>query len=286
MPRVALHATDPETRLALVRAFESAPGSWDVFLASDARPYDVRVTDRPGSANDISFDPTDPAGSLARVAERFTDPKEKIVTVTGARRGCGVSTLALHLAAACSSVQTTSLIDLDPSSSLRARLGLPADARHWGDRGDARTSAALPHSAGFRLLLAPVGGDADPGNVLRSTASHCRRAIVDAPTGPWREEALRNSRSAVLVVAPTPGGIAAAKRVLDRYAEIPWSCVANRLGPGGALTKRHIAKELGRPVSIELPCSPYLRDREDDCRLLTERWSRYYRRVLRLAVAL
>lgn len=292
MARVALHAVDPDRRLALVRAFEGAPSSWDVFLWNGAGDFDVRVSDAPSSENDICFDPADPQRAVASVGEVLARTIRRAVAVTGARRGCGVTTLALHLAAAWSSANDVALLDLDNRSSLRARLGLPDDARHWGGRdvtNEGRPpslSAALPHAAGFRLYLAPPDGDGDPSPVVSAAWMRHEFVLVDAPEGDWRDLALSMCSSAILVIPPSHQGIAHARSVLEEYPTVTWSCVVNRLGTGGEFTARHVSHALDRSVSVELPCSPYLRDREDQHRLLTVRWSRYFRRTLRVASAL
>jgi hypothetical protein len=277
MNRVALHAVDPSRRLALVRAFETAPPGWDVFLWDGTASFDIRVADAPLSDADIAFDIDDPGSAVSEVARALATTSRRVVVVTGARRGVGVSTLALHLAAAYSSSGATSFVDLDRDSSIRARLGFPDDARDWGQ------SAGLPYACGFRIFLAPSDGEGDASTVLRAASSHADRVVVDAPTGSWQQSALDVCTSAVLVVPPSHQGIAHARAVLERDPNLRWFCIVNRTGAGGELTARHVARELGQPVAAELPCSPFLRDREDDCRLLNERWSRYFRRTLRLA---
>jgi hypothetical protein len=282
MARVALHAVDPSQRLALVRAFETAPATWDVFLWRAGRQFDVRVTDAPESDSDILFEPADPDRAVGAVAQALARGNRRTIVVTGARRGCGVTTFALHFAAAAALQRDVVLVDLDPSSSLRARLGLPDDARHWGEQ---TASAGLPHSAGFHLFLAPPDGAGEPSLVLGAAGARADHVIVDAPEERWRDAALDACTSAILVVPPSRQGIAHARKVLASRADVHWSCVVNRLGQGGELTARHVARALEQPVSIDLPCSPYLRDREDDHRLLNERWSRYFRRVARVSVA-
>ena len=279
MARIALHALEPSCRLALVRAFETAPSGWDVFLWDGTAPFDIRVTDAPVSDTDIVFDVDDPEASVERVADALNSKVPRTTVVTGARRGTGVTTLALHLGAAVPGMDVA-LLDLDDRSSLRARLGLPDDARDW------RAAGGLPYSAGFRIFLAPSDGDGDAASALRDASKRADHLIVDAPAGPWRDYALKSCSSAILVVPPSHQGIADARRILHQHPEVRWTCVVVRVGAGGELTARHVARDLGHPVAVEFPCSPFLRDREDDHRLLTERWSRYFRRTMRLAASI
>ena len=284
MARVALHTQDPSCRLALVRAFESAPSTWDIFLWDGSASFDVRVTDVPASSTDIAFDASDPSATVGAVARLLSTTAHRLTVVTGARRGTGVSTLALHLAAALSCTATTSLLDLDQHSSLRARLGLPVDARDWGRKDPA--SAGLPFSAGFRVFLAPSHGVGDASSALQAACSRSEHVVIDAPEGAWREHALSACTSAILIIPPSHQGIAHARVMLESQPGVRWLCVVVRLGAGGELTPRHVERALDHPVVAELPSSPYLRDREDQHRLLNERWSRYYCRTLRLAAML
>lgn len=284
--RVALRASDEATRLAMVRAFESAPPTWKILLWRPHETFDVSVTDSREDESAIYFNPADPTSAIAEVTRLLSDSRQRVTVVTGARRGCGVTSVALHLCGALASTRGTCLLDLDPESSLRARLALPNDARHWGDVADGLLSAALPLAGGFRILLPPPDRRGDAVEVLRAAALCFDHLVVDAPASPWRAPALAASTAAVLVVPPSPQGVVHGREVLARYPDVSWSVVVNRLGKGGGLEARHIARRIGRPVALELPCSPYLRDREDEHRLLTERWSRLFRRVTRLAGAL
>jgi hypothetical protein len=87
---------------------------------------------------------------------------------------------------------------------------------------------------------------------------------------------------AVLVVNPTPDGARRAATVLAAHAGFEWILVLNRPGPGGETTRAAIARALGRPIEIELPCCAGLRDCEDSCRLLARGWSRWSRGIARL----
>jgi hypothetical protein len=283
-PRIALRSSDPATCLEMAKAFEGAPIDWDVFFWSDGCESHVVVGD--DDACSVPFDVSDPARAIESVAALLVRGRKRITVLTGARRGTGVSTLALHLAVALGETAAVCVVDLDPDSSLRARLGLPEDARDWAPSEDDVLSAAIPCSGGFRLLLAPRAPFGDVRPLLDAAVERYQHVVVDAPPSPCRAVVLASSTQALLLVPPSRQGIAHAHRTIAAHPETDWSCVVNRMGAGGELTVRQIGNELQRPISVELPCSPYLRDREDDHRLLDARWSRYYRRVTRLAGAL
>lgn len=285
--RIALHASDESTRLALVKAFEGSPSDWEVFLWAPDRHFDVLVGE-PSDAGEgaVGFDASDPQRTVAAVAEALVDRKRRITVITGARRGSGVSTLALHLCAALADGMEVCLLDLDADSSLRERMDLPEESRHWGDASGGVLTAAVPVHPGFRILLSPRNAAGNASDAVRSATGRFDHVVVDAPAGPWRATALARCTSALLVVPPTRQGIAHAQRLVSLHSNARWVCVVNRLGAGGEITASDVSRGVERPVRIELPCSPYLRDREDDHALLVGRWSRYYRRVTRLAAAL
>ena len=90
---------------------------------------------------------------------------------------------------------------------------------------------------------------------------------------------------AILVMTPS---IVSAHRARDLLASAPdasWAVVVNRLGPGSEATTRMLEQVLGRRITLELPCTPALRDREDEGRLLMNKWSRWLSRIDRLAQA-
>lgn len=65
-----------------------------------------------------------------------------------------------------------------------------------------------------------------------------------------------------------------------------WAVVCNRLGPGGEMTRTELERIVEHRIGLELPCTPALRDAEDEGKLLGLRVSRYSRRVVQLARAL
>ena len=187
----------------------------------------------------------------------------RTILVSAPSGGTGVTSVALHIAAEfVARNHRTALVDLDPARGAHARLGLDA-----GDDPD----APVPVAGGFRLVRTAVSLD------------DSERVVIDAPVG-WLPE-VDAIDAGVLVCAPSPRGADRAHRMLEEHTAIPWHVVVNRLGPGGETTRTRFARTIGREV-MELPCCPALRDAEDVCVLLARGWTRWSRRVRRLAALL
>lgn len=273
--RIALIGRSPEARDALARAFSGAPAAWSVTL-HDEVPAGAHVVvcapdaSHPGA---VRFDPGAPDGAVAEVAARIG--RAGVTAVAGAGGGTGATTVALHVAAALAPRVRTCVVDLDPGAAAFARLGLDPPAAGAGEpASDAR---AIPAHPGFRMVAGPAGLDA---------AAAFDLVVADVP---WRVDAgplLESAATAVMVVAPTPTGVIRARALLAAAPGARWALVVNRVGPGGETTARAAGRELGRPVALELPCCPALRDAEDDGRLLHRPWSRWGRRIELLARAL
>jgi MinD superfamily P-loop ATPase len=88
---------------------------------------------------------------------------------------------------------------------------------------------------------------------------------------------------AILIIPPTMPGVVRAARLLEDHDDVRWALITNRLGPGSDLTRARLERELGRQISLELPCSALLRDCEDEGRVLVTPFSRWSRRLWRLA---
>ena len=133
-----------------------------------------------------------------------------------------------------------------------------------------------------------AGRRADPAarDVLRATVKDFERVVIDCPDLGVAGGALGDVDAGVLVVPPTMPGVRRAAAVLERHDAVRWAVVLNRMGPGGETTRAELHRVLGRRTALELPCSPSLRDAEDDARLVTSSWTRYVRRVDRLLHAL
>src|SRR5665809_135008 len=108
------------------------------------------------------------------------------------------------------------------------------------------------------------------------------------PAGPTsRRPASRRAGAAVVPVMGRSVPCAPwARAFIEEWPDLDCAVVINRLGRGGETTRAQLADLVGRPISLELPCSPALRDAEDDGRLVSLKWTRYGRAITRLADAL
>ena len=288
---VAVVSRDPGLRMEVARAFDAAPPSWDVTMHDEA-PADADVTvatpevDCPGA---LAFDPSRPEDVITAVAAA-TSMQGRVIVVTSPAGGTGVTTVALHLAALAARRSTTCFVDLDTTWSACDRLGLPDDARTWAEAGDSRgvlEQNALPIAPGLRALLAPRGRSAaDRHRVAALVAESFERVVVDAPPGGYLRSVLEEAHCGVLVVPPTIPSARRAHEFLEAHSGLRWAVVANRLGPGGELTRSGLQRIMGCRIAVELPCSAALRDREDEGALLSTALSRWARGMHRLYQAL
>jgi hypothetical protein len=262
-------------RLAIARALDAAPSEWSIEFSSGGCPPSglcvaaADALDAPVDA--IRFDPQRPNELVPAIANRLRARSPRVVIVTGASRGCGVTTVALHLAGVIASRCRTCFVDLDRSWGARDRLGLPENALTWGS-GDLE-NALLPVAGGFRALISPGDNSPPPPDLVQGLVSRFESVVVDAPDHVQETEPVR---AAVLVVSPTDEGARRARRMLAESPDLPWVCVSNRLGPGGETTRSELERVMGRRFALELPCTPALRDVEGErlLRSVSHRWVR------------
>ena len=286
---VAVVSRDAAIRAAIAERFDLAPAHWQVGLFEDS-PSGADVVVRGPDVEvdaDVDYDPQHPERLLADI-EAVAGLASKLVVVTGAGRGTGVTSAALHLARSLGARGETCYLELDPWSGARDRLGLGTRSTlTWADAGDtpdALRLAAIPVPGGFRALLSPP-----EGHPLQTLIERARRSfewvVVDLPAGEPDLGALRSASATILLVPPTPTGLARASVRLATPAA-RWTVVVNRTGHGGEARGSEVAARLGRNVLLELPCTPLLRDAEDAGSLLRGPWTRYNRRIARLAAGL
>ena len=269
---VAVVCADETLRMEAAKAFDGAPSDWKITLHDD-RPSDADVVlNVDASEGDVAFDPHRPQEVLARVMQA-SSARTAVIAVVGSSGGCGASSVALHLADALEG----RICYLDATSGLGAaiRVGLRADeVAAAQDAGE-----PIPLSGGFGYL--PVA-EAPLSDVLRSLDPRFDAFVVDLPAQRL-DQVVETITTAVLVMAPTVPSARRAAAILERHDELSWAVVSNRVGPGGESTDPELASILGRRIGLRLPCSPGLRDAEDDDDLLTSAWSPWRRRIDRLA---
>jgi Flp pilus assembly CpaE family ATPase len=286
-PHIALVATDPDARLEMARAFDTAPARWRVSLHHEAPSNADLVVVGPGTrAKGLRFDPHRPLEAVSEELARRSPGRSRTVIVTGASGGVGVTTLALHLAAAFAENSPTLLFEFDAGSGTAERLALDSPLTWDEDDSGVSPRPTVPIAAGFSALFSPdEAAGAVRAKALGEIAREFDRIVVDAALGA-AGSFVEHAAACVLVVAPTAPGAQRAKRLLGDHPEATWAVVTNRLGPGGELTQSRLERLLGRRIALELPCCAALRDAEDDGRVVRSRLRRYVRAVHRIAKTL
>lgn len=273
--RVAILCPEPELRMAAVKAFDRAPLDWDLRLVSEpTAEADVVVSvgvDREGA---ITMDLAHPEKVLEEIARSSSEPD--VIAVVGASGGCGATSLAVHLAAALARDGRAALVDLHADGDAATRVGLVLEELPLEDG-----PLLLPVAGGFRLA---VGREGELDVCLEMARAAADKLVVDMPRSSLDE--IEQASRVLLVMTPTQPSVRKAARLLASRPEIAWVPITNRTGPGSETTRVDIERILGRRVAIELPCSPGLRDAEDELRLLTAPWSPWRMAVQRLAAAL
>lgn len=249
---------------------------------------DVVVTE-PGapSPGGVTFDPKRPGDLIEQIRAFLSVPSWGPVVVTSACGGSGVTSVALHLAAAFASTAGEAyVVESHSRCGVLERLGLDRnELPTWGGMqdGDGVDGAVVSAPNGLRLLAAPSGTASCGAAVSAGTG----RGVTVVDAAPSVLDDLGLSRGRVVVMLPP--SIPAAHRtraLLGARPDLTWAVVVNRLGRGGETNRARLAAVLGVAPTLELPCTPSLRDAEDLGRLLHERRTRFARRVGVLATAL
>lgn len=277
--RVGIVCPEERSRMTAARAFDAAPADWEIsFSAQPDHDADVLVGFGVSVPGALAMDPADPEGIIDRIREHRSQSR-RLIVVVGASGGCGATSVALHLAAACRETRAA-VVDLQPDRSAALRLGIADDVPAGIDAG----SVVLPVSGGFRLVF-PRDDAADPNELVETAFQHADKVIVDASaeTLPCLQTPVNH---VVLLMTPTIPSATKAARLLADEPERSWVPVTNRTGPGSDTTRHGIERVLRRRVALELPCSPGLRDAEDELKLLTSPLSLWRMRIQRLGDAL
>jgi hypothetical protein len=285
--RIAVVSNDSNVRLEAARAFDDAPVAWSVSLhTSVPEDADFVVLGPDARGDGIPFDPAEPKRAIDEIKSRVSEGKGAIVVVTSTSGGVGSTSLALHLAAALAPAARIGFIEFAPGAGLRLGIA-PGEHLSWADVDESSESLErcfLPVAPGFRALLAPKDGG-DPGVIVKRARSTFDLVVVDAAARS-SSVVLTEADAAVLVMGPSVSQAHLARGIIEEWPDLDWAVVSNRLGRGGETTRAQLADLIGRPVSLELPCCPALRDAEDDGRFVSLAWTRYGRAVARLADAL
>jgi hypothetical protein len=198
-----------------------------------------------------------------------------------------VTSIALHLAAtfARRTKSGTFVIESEQSRGLIERAGLERDGLPTWEgikAGDDPLTRVATIPGDLRLLAAPFcGGDCD------AVIDSCRqRGVTVVDAGPHALTGNQPSNPVVLVLPPTVPGAIRTRNLVDLNPGLTWAVVSNRLGRGGETDGSKLSALLGSTPTVELPCTPALRDAEDLGHLLSEGRTRFARRMDLLARAL
>ncbi|HVM34939.1 MAG TPA: hypothetical protein VM784_06305 [Actinomycetota bacterium] len=270
--RVAIVTRDPAVRTAAAKAFDAAPAAWSVRLC-DRLPEGADVVvagpDVSHEVSGVAFDPADPGRIVDDVAR--ARPSVVAASVTGACGGAGATSIALHLAATLGAC----LVDLSEDAAAARRLGID-EVRMFAEGDDAR-GASVPVAPGFRLLSAPGAPHA-----VAAAVEEFDRVVVDCAAAPLPDAV----RPWILVVPPSLPAARRARALMDAERDRSCAIVMNRTGSGGTSTRFALEAILGQRAALWLPPTPSLRDAEDAGRLLTAGWTRWWRGIRRVALAL
>ena len=293
-PTVAIVVRDPDLRLEVAKAFDHAPKAWTVRFSDEVpAEADVVVFDDRQGRDGVSFDLNRPEAVLAEVQARLERPVGstscRLVVVTGVR-GSGVTSVAIHLAAAASRRSETCFVDLDRTWSCAPRLGFGRDVITWGSAEPSSQEVALssvPVAPGLRAFVAPASDtQVRPAGLLEGVRSRFESVVVDVPHERLEPEVAATADSIIVVLSPCLPHAHRGARILQEVAPGRVAVIANRLGPGGETTRTQIESILGRKVALELPTCPGLRDAEGRASLVSLSWTRWGRALVRLSRAL
>jgi pilus assembly protein CpaE len=217
------------------------------------------------------------AGQAAAAAEALGRGSQ-VVSVCGARGGCGATTVAVNLAVqlAASSRGHVALLDLHlrggnaglmlgvrPGTGLRVALEQP-------DRVDALflDRVGIPINDRLRLIAAeepmdslPAPTEAGLRQVLEMLRHRFNHVVIDLPMPPGAAEraALAASRQTVLVLGPDIAGIRdalALRKLVAGCGTSQTTLVLNRAGLPGGLKLKLVADGLGGAPEVVLPDLP------------------------------
>jgi len=220
--------------------------------------------------------------AIARVSGRKKDKRElyngELLTLLGAKGGCGVTTLATHLGTflAKSCGRKTVLVDLHPANGDCALyLGFTKHPYHFyelaesAERLDSELlqSFLLHHPSGLDLLPAPdldePGRSVGPEAISRTIDFVClcyEFVLIDCPPGLsfQNTEVMRRSNHVYLVTVPEVPALRNLTRSLEYLSRMEFSqervhVVLNRHLKRGAISDDEIEKAIRRRVYWRVP---------------------------------
>lgn len=272
--------SDDAIRLVAARAFDAAPEHWGLRFFEETPAAADHIVYGPDCPEELEprFDPKDPSTLLP---SHRPEPTGVCVGVVSAVGGAGVTTVAVHLAAALSHSDRALLIEPPGTRALSVRLGVPKEAAIW-EPGEP-VDVSVPVAGGSSLLRAP---ELAPALIAANESG--RVAVADLGGADDVDSYAQQDllRAAVVVVPPSRPAALLTRDLLRRLGDMDRIVVTNRTGHGGDMTADKISAVIGAPIGLELPCSPSLRAAEDSGLLVQQPWNRWSRNVRRLAETL
>ena len=263
---------DPDVRDEAVRA-----GVREVAETSDAEA--VLDACFRSLARSVELTEPAPATEPARPGEEGSPGRGRVITVVGAKGGCGKTTMATNLAVALATggASRVCLIDLDLAfGDVAIALQLDpvrtmADAVKVADRLDDASFYALltPYSHRVDTLLAPIGpstigpvGQQLVGTLLRLARGLFDYVVVDTPSS-FTEPvlaALAGSDAYVLLATPDIPALKDLRLTLDMFDLLAYPTdqrfvVLNRADDRTGLTSADIEHVISGPIHAQIPTS-------------------------------
>ena len=267
------------------RLHDACNTTLSIFAASsDSNPDRIITAMRSGCSEYLlkPFQTDRVLDALAHVEARRQDKlqvqKARVITLTGAKGGAGVTSLALHLALnlvqrhqqKCLLIdEHTALGDASLYLGLKRHLYSFYELVHNTDRLDADLLQGFlaQHSSGLDLLDSPEAIHAFPRasceaieHTLAFLTENYQYIIIDAPPGLTEEAcaAIRQSDRLAIIITPELPAIRNALRSIEyltslHYPEDAIDIVLNRYSKRNTLTEQEIETALHRQIAVRIP---------------------------------
>jgi pilus assembly protein CpaE len=267
---------------------DSCDGGIGLFAASsDSGAETIMAAMRSGFSEFLTkpFDPDQLAAALEHILAKRrikggNTGDGRVMTLTGAKGGVGVTSLALHLALGLVSrhQQRCLLVDQHPAlGDVSLYLGVKRhhysfyELVHNTDRLDTELlqGFVLTHTSGLQVLDSREVIDRFPRpspeaieHTLSFLAVNYNFVLIDCPPGMTEEScaALRQSDQVVIVITPELPAIRNAVRTVEflvgmHYPDQCIEIVLNRHEKNNVLTDEEIETALRRPIAVRIPNS-------------------------------
>ncbi|HVP50077.1 MAG TPA: AAA family ATPase [Candidatus Bathyarchaeia archaeon] len=267
---------------------DNCDGGVELFAASsDSGAETIMAAMRSGFSEFLTkpFDPDQVAAAVEHVTAKRRVKGDntgngRVVTLTGAKGGVGVTSLALHLALTLVTrhQQQCLLVDQHPAlGDVSLYLGLKRhhysfyELVHNTDRLDKELlqGFVLTHASGLQILDSREVIDRFPHpspeaieHTLSFLAVNYDSVVIDCPPGMTEDScaALRQSDQVVIVITPELPAIRNAVRTIEflagmHYPDQAIEVVLNRHEKTNVLTEEEIETALRRPIAVKIPNS-------------------------------